>query len=148
MGKKSLYGMHFLTGFSTLQFKAGSVLAVVMTEVTRVMADLPRSYIDYSFASVFDLFVHRADWVMAVTGVVGYEWRTTQFLIISSNTMAFKSGMKAINLGPGIRWTFAENWNGVRRFTLLGVCRWHVDHLWRTQSPLIPNVAAVVEAEF
>ncbi len=148
MGKKSLYGMHLLTGYSTLQFQAGSFLAMFLTEITRVVANFPQSYVDYSYESVFDTFVHRADWVLEVTGVMGYQWRSLQFLIISSNVLAFKSGMRAMNLGPGLRWVFAENWNGVSRFTLLGVCRWHVDHLWRTQSPGIPNVAAVVEAEF
>ena len=109
---------------------------------------MPKSHLDYSYESVFDVFIHRDDWVVEVTGVLGYEWRSLQFLLISSNVLALRSGMRAINAGPGVRWTIANNWNEISRLTLLGVCRWHVDHLWRTQSPAIPNVAALIEAEF
>jgi|GEM_PF-3611130 hypothetical protein len=148
IGGQPFYAMHLVTGYSTLQFQYENVFAVVLGEVTKVWADLPEAGAAYSYESVFDFFIHKDDWVVEVTGIIGYEWKPLQFLLISSNTFSITSGMRALNVGPGLRWTITDEWAGFKKPTLLTVCRWHVDHLWRTNSPAIPNVAMVIETEF
>jgi len=146
-GEREIYDAHLLTAYGTLQFKLGSVFALFLAEFTQFWAGLPHGQTHY-YEPVLDLFIQDDDLFCELTGIVGYEFGSLALVVVSSSLIALKSGQRDLLLGPGMTWTITDRIGFLKKPSLLLVTRWRLDHLWRTSSPAVPAVGAILKTDF